>query len=168
VKFPSEDSLSTNAGLIARANPRLHHFTITFIPSNTSISLPLPHPLTLHPSAYLESGTYTLKTDEHGLPVCLSAVERIGQASSWGWHFGFDYGLSAMLGGYLGGGEPCVKRYRIYLRPGVRPTGLMSWVGLVAEQSQAGEELRLLVFMMVLLCLSAWVFFIVGVRREGG
>ncbi|KIM83187.1 hypothetical protein PILCRDRAFT_819402 [Piloderma croceum F 1598] len=168
VKFPSEDSLSTNAGLIARANPRLRHFTITFIPRKASIFLPLPRPLTSHPFAYLESGTYTLMTDEHGLPVCLSAVERIGQASSWGWHFGFDYGLSAILGGYLGGGEPCVKRYRIYLRPGVRSTGLMSWVGLVTEQSRAGEELRLLVLMMVLLCLTAWGFLIVGMGRKGG
>ena len=107
-------------------------------------------------------------TDEHDLPVCLSAVERIGQASSWGRHLGFDYGLSAMLSVYLGSGEPYVKRYRIYLRPGVRPAGLISWVGLVTEQSQAGEELRLLALMVVLLCLTAWGFLIVGVEREVG
>jgi len=55
-------------------------------------------------------------------------------------------------------GRPYVKRYRIYLRPGVRPAGLISWVGLVTEQSQAGEELRLLALMVVLLCLTAWGF----------
>jgi hypothetical protein len=73
-----------------------------------------------------------------------------------------------MLGVYLGGGEPCVKRYRISLRPGVRPTGLMGWVGLVTEQSQAGEELRLLALMMMLLCMTVWGFLIVGMEREVG
>ena len=108
-------------------------------------------------------------TDEHGLPVCLSAVERIGQASSWGWHFGFDFGLSTALWVHLEGGGPRVKRFKIYLRPGGEPTsGVMGWVGLVMERSKAGEELRMLAFMMVLLCLTAWGFRFVGMKAKLG
>jgi len=117
--------------------------------------------------------------DEHGLPVSLSAVERIGQASSWGWGLPpLTLGLSMSVRGLRvyfgggGGGAAGIKRYKIDLRPGRRGLegdgGVMGWVGLVMEGSKAGEELRKLVFLVVLFWLAVWGFLVVGMEKRMG
>lgn len=102
-------------------------------------------------------------TDQHWLPVSLFAVERAGQASSLGSHFGYGPEFSAVYA--LFGGGTDIRRYKVDLRPrsGLKG-GLKGWAGLVMEKSQAGEELRMLAFMALLFWLSVWVFLAVGIE----
>jgi len=190
IRFPGDNSLNNSAIRLALANPRLHHFTITFIPSNNiTIPLPLPYPLVSHPYTYLESGTYTLETDEHGLPVSMGVVERVGLAGSWEFELGLklrDVGfrfVRIMIMGIAGlwvsgsgkwaGSTPdvVVKRYKIDMRPrrcGWRADGgFMGWAWLLLEGSKAGEDLRMLVFLVLLFWTTLWGFFIFGEGRTG-
>jgi hypothetical protein len=154
VKLPTDESLHDSAVQLALVNPRLHYFTITFIPTHTS-QVPIPQPLASHPSSYIESGTYTLTTDEHGLPVSLAAVERRA-AMSWG--------ISRFLWLHIWGGRnpAIIRRYQVNLRPRSSKSGLKGLGPLVMESSVAGEELRMLIGFVVLFCLAMWGFFVVG------
>ena len=69
------------ASRIALSNPRLHHFTISFLPPNVPITRGVP------PPTPLEKGRYELVCDEHGIPTSLLAWERkergVGSWASW-------------------------------------------------------------------------------------
>lgn len=205
VKFPGDASLATNAVLLARTNPRLSAFTITYIPSNTRVpTLSSGSPGGVAHS-YLRSGTFTMVPDEHGLPVCLLAVER--SMSFWGSYWPLGAILELACGPYRG----TLRRYRIDLRPGPAsgrrrcqsnanqnkgqgPSAKASDLGwgwrwrmkegrvcagvrefvaefmeLVRERSAAGEELRMVLFLVVLVVLAVWAFlFVESGRALGG
>ncbi|EGO25734.1 hypothetical protein SERLADRAFT_408008 [Serpula lacrymans var. lacrymans S7.9] len=162
IRFPNEDPLSTCAVHIARAHPRLSTFTITFIPSSLSLPLPPPTPFqplnatsstTPHPPpnhAYIESGTYNLTADQHGLPAVLSCVERRAMI----WHVGLIWGWSWSYS------CPRTRRYTVDLHPGHKRRGLGE---LLLERSTAGEEARVLVVLVSLGSLAVWGFLTFGV-----
>jgi hypothetical protein len=146
VKLPNEESITEGAIRMAKTNPRLRRFTLTFLPCPLrrlpmGFCLPflLPYPHTR------ETGTYILNRDVHGLPINLTARER----RSHRWPFG------------LGISNHSNKR-TLDLRPSGYPDmgkrGLMGLVRLLTEKSVAGEELRMLVFCLSLVCLSIWGF----------
>lgn len=116
--------------------------------------------------------------DDHGLPVSMGVVERVGKGGSWGegigmsFRFGFEAGLGVMssaMGKWASGGSG-VRRYKVDLRPGRRcgplnhggKAGMMEWIGLMMEGSKAGEEMRLFMCLVVLMCMAVWGFLVVG------
>lgn len=96
-------------------------------------------------------------TDEHGLPVSLSVVERKAPRS-----------LPPIL---WKRNRAIIRRYQIDLRPGSpkNSAGGLTGLGLLAmEQSVAGEELRMLLIFVALFCVAIWGFFIVGSEGTKG
>ena len=93
--------------------------------------------------------------DQHGLPLCLYAVERRARVLP---------GLGRLW--VFLGGTPSVHRYRVDLRPGSGKSGLKAWVDLLIERSTAGEELRMLTFLTLLFILAVWGFLVVGIEER--
>ena len=95
VKVPGDEPMHVGASRIALSNPRLHTFTITYLPPSPSTNFPSPPSLTLDPfhpfgqasfgsldSKFygtiepLEIGHYELISDPHGIPMSLLCWER--------------------------------------------------------------------------------------------
>jgi hypothetical protein len=136
VKRPGEGTLSTGAERIARANPWLQTFTLTYLtpPYRTFYSID-----TLLPEVE-QSGTYTLSCDEHGFPKTLIAHERRNVA--------LPCGL---------GTRRSSKKYIKDLRPlGCPGQAKRGFWWLVVENTVAGEEARMILFCFFLLGLAAW------------
>ncbi|KAG6336620.1 hypothetical protein ID866_2459 [Astraeus odoratus] len=151
VRSRQEEPLPLCAALLARSNPQLRTFSITFI----SPALPLPVPLSTEISVnggepsyrYLESGNYVLRTDEHGLPASLVCTERKTSRT-------FPLSLPAVET-LLPLSTPTKKyRYEIDLRPKTK-----KGLGLIFEKSAAGEEIRALMMILSLGGVALWMFF---------
>ena len=165
VRSQQENPLPVCATTIAYTLPRLHAFSITFIPPD----LPLPHYFGSeigrvngdpdHP--YTETGSYIVKTDEHGLPTSVACTEHRSSRSLPSWLGSFP--VPSMIppisfSNSLRKANPNVRKYNYTL-------GLYSGakkrrgLGLVLERSTAGEEMRVLVVLMSLTGLALWGFF---------
>lgn len=155
VRARCEQSLKECAALIARSNPQLRTFSITFI----SPTLPPPIPLSAdisvnggepaHP--YLESGNYVLQTDEYGLPSSVVGTERRALRSLSLPPIGITMPLPTLpLNTYT----TKKYKYRFDLHPKSR-----KGLGAIFEKSVAGEEMRVLVLMLSLGGAALWVFF---------
>ncbi|KAL4243969.1 hypothetical protein ABKN59_010055 [Abortiporus biennis] len=145
VKVPGDEPMHAGAARIALSNPRLQHFTITYLPINTHISrgglTTLPEPI--------EQGKFELICDVHGIPVNLLAYER--RRGGWSSPL-LDIGRSKM------------RHYVYELRPSGHPdVEKKNWGELLVERSPAGEEARLLGFCLWLLLLTVW-----GVGKAAG
>ncbi|KAJ7838679.1 hypothetical protein B0H13DRAFT_2677367 [Mycena leptocephala] len=120
---------------IARANPRLASFTLAFVPPPTHTPpappLPLPFPRTKHASA-----AFTLVSDAHGLPTALRVRERVTTVWPWPWAWVWGRGATS------------------HVRTRRRVAGLRGVLGILAESSPAGEEMRLFVFCSLLICFA--------------
>ncbi|KAI6169332.1 hypothetical protein EDD17DRAFT_1464528 [Pisolithus thermaeus] len=155
VRARNEQSLRECAAVVARSNPQLRTFCITFI----SPSLPLPIPLNAdisvnggepgHP--YLESGNYVLQTDEYGLPSSVVGTERRRLHSCSLPPFGITMPLPTLPPKTY---TTKKYRYRFDLHPKSK-----KGLGLIFEKSVAGEEMRVLVLMLSLGGAALWVFF---------
>ncbi|KAJ7163560.1 hypothetical protein C8R43DRAFT_919210 [Mycena crocata] len=133
-------SLAAAGARIARSNPRLRDFTLTFVPSSYPHALPRK-PFSPFPRTKKASAAFELVCDAHGLPELLRVREN--NTTLWPW------GLGATRR---------VKRYTIDLRPpsapGRRGTGLGGVAGILLESSAAGEEMRMFVFCSLLVCFA--------------
>jgi len=143
VKYPGDESLSTAATRIAVTNPRLEKFSLTFLPAVYPVPFTIPFiPIPLRAR---DSGTFSLTTDNHGLPVMLRAHER----HRLFWPLGLGQSVSS-------------RRYESDLRPAGSPSrrksGKALLKSLVTENTAAGEELRMILFCMFLLGLAVWGF----------
>lgn len=95
VKVPGDEPMHVGASRIALSNPRLHTFTITYLPPTPSTPFSSPPSFTLdpfHPFSQasfgsldskfygtiepLEIGHYELVSDPHGIPMSLLCWER--------------------------------------------------------------------------------------------
>ncbi|EIW83192.1 hypothetical protein CONPUDRAFT_89162 [Coniophora puteana RWD-64-598 SS2] len=157
VRHNYEEPLLTCAINIARSNPRLSYININFIPPCVTLPLPLPTsfthspPETHLPPDFVESGSYTLSTDEHGLPTALACVERRATLPL----LGIDVsrtGWLAQVGGRILA-APRTRRFTVDLQPKKPWRGYGS---LLVERSAAGEEVRLLTVLVSLASLSVW------------
>lgn len=129
VPLAGEESLSTTAADIAKSNPRLESFRIHCLRNE------LPNVHALFPWSNLSHiGEYHVNVDSHGLPLRLSAREK--RTWLWGYH-------------------QSVKRYTYDLRPGHDKHARLP---LIFEKSPAGDEIRLLLFLAILLLVSVWGF----------
>lgn len=155
IKYPGDEPLSAGAARIARCNPRLTRFSLTFLPpsqpsslfpSLLNINLSLPTPSSFLPFPLPSSratGTFALTCDHHGLPLSLSGAEH--EKREWPW------GLGVSLS---------TRRWTRDLRVGRRREG--AWWRLVVERSAAGDEMRVMVFCGVLVSLALWGFLVGG------
>ncbi|KAF6763183.1 hypothetical protein DFP72DRAFT_1000569 [Ephemerocybe angulata] len=158
VRYPGDETLSAGAAFIARSNPRLRRFSLTFIPPVYPVSLPfslsfLARPLNLLlPLPDRASGSFELRCDEHGLPLNIAGREHSKMVWPWGL------------------GTSCkTRRYVRDLRPpglaSVRRGGVRGFVDLVCERSSAGEEVRMILFCAMLVCFAVWGFVVTGRSR---
>ncbi|KNZ80279.1 hypothetical protein J132_06705 [Termitomyces sp. J132] len=147
VKYPGDEPLSAGAARIAKANPRLTKFELTFIPPTYPLSLPfsLPHPP--FPLSARSTGSFELTTDRHGLPLTLLGFEHSRLVWPWG------LGVSSSSCRY-------VSDLRPLSAPGRRKTGWRGMLGLLVECSFAGEEMRMIVFCGLLVSLAIWGFLV--------
>jgi len=150
VRYPGDETLSSGAARIARSNPRLRNFKLTFIPQALQVPLPfaVPYQAMLLALAYPSkcTGAYELTCDEHGLPLSLRGVERF----SYQWPCS---GTSTRTRNFTKDLRP--KGY--YVHGEKRRKSLMS---LAFERSAAGEEMRLMLFCTFLVLLAScgiWV-----------
>ncbi|KAF9010720.1 hypothetical protein BDQ17DRAFT_1322512 [Cyathus striatus] len=153
VKYPGDENLATGATRIATANPRLHKFGLTFIPPVYPVPLPFSLPYRPFPFPARASGSFELSCDQHGHPMSLSALEHNRTV----WPLGL--GVSSSTKKY-------VQDLRPLSSPGRRKKGLRGVLGLLFEQSAAGEEMRMIVFCTLLVCLAIWGFIASGSRRS--
>jgi hypothetical protein len=130
---------------IARANPRLRNFTLTFLPSPRPLRIGFPIPFLSPYPLTRETGSYTINCDTHSLPISLTAYERRSQR----WPLGLGTSCSS---------SKCDWDLRPAGYPGTGKHGLSGLATLLMEKSTAGEELRMLVFCFSLVCLSIWGF----------
>ncbi|TFK25240.1 hypothetical protein FA15DRAFT_756029 [Coprinopsis marcescibilis] len=151
VRYPGDETLSTGAACIAKSNPRLRRFSLTFIPPVYPVPLPFSiayrsFPFSLPSRA---SGNFELVCDEHGLPITITALEHSKMVWPWG------LGVSQRT-----------RKYVKDLRPpgfsSTRKEGMMGVLGLFMEKSAAGEEIRMMLFCSLLLCLALWGFVMSG------
>jgi Leucine Rich Repeat len=145
VKYPGDETLSAGAARIARTNPRLEKFTLTFLPPSHPLPLPYSIPLFPFPLPSRATGIFKLTCDEHGLPVSLAGLEHRRVI----WPFGL--GVTSRRKKYVSDLRP-----RGY--PGRRKRGLDSVTSLLLERSVAGEEMRMILFCGLLVCLAMWGF----------
>ncbi|KAF5348690.1 hypothetical protein D9758_006866 [Tetrapyrgos nigripes] len=140
VKYPGDENLTTGAAKIALTNPHLEGFSLTFLPPSYPLSLPFSFSFLPFPLLTKDMGRFTLTCDNHGLPLSLRAFER--RRLIWPLGLGYSYRT---------------KRYISDLRPVGSPhrnkPGLLS---LLSENSSAGEEIRMLLFCGLLVCLAFW------------
>lgn len=147
VKPPGEIPPGPAARALVHANPRLEKLSITYL--QRGAALPLPEPVLAFPVGnYDAHGAYHVQKDEHGHPLTLFAVERTRRL--------FPRLLLALRISPTG----AVRRYTADLRPGAK-AGRWGW-RMLMERSKAGEEVRMLGCLGVLLGLSVWGFFVVG------
>ncbi|KAL1695456.1 hypothetical protein GGG16DRAFT_109124 [Schizophyllum commune] len=139
VKTPGDD-LARSAAQIARVNPRLEHFTLTFLPPVKRGFLSVFPALSVDIPASA-TGRFTLVTDTHGLPLSLAAHEQQCVA----WPMGLGVSSSS-------------RKYVSDLRPVGTPGREEGLVGLLTERSAAGEEVRMILFCTVLVCLAGYGF----------
>jgi len=149
VKYPGDENISSGAVRIARSNPRLQCFTLTFVPPVYHV-VPLPFPMLFSCLFPLKStGSFEITCDEYGLPFSLAGTEQV----NFRWPFGW-------------GVFTRTNRYTQDLRPpsypGRRKKGLRGLVGLVVERSAAGEEMRMILFCAFLAFLAA-----IGISANG-
>lgn len=149
VKYPGDESLSAGAVRIAKNNPRLSQFVLTFISPTYPLPLPFALPFfgLLLPFVSHASGSFKLATDYHGLPLSLAAQEQ----SRIIWPWGFGSSLRS-------------KKYISDLRPLSSParqkSGMRGVLSLVCERSSAGEEIRMIIFCALLVSLAVWGFIV--------
>ncbi|OAX37349.1 hypothetical protein K503DRAFT_719896 [Rhizopogon vinicolor AM-OR11-026] len=157
----NEDSLRDCASQIAHANPRLHLFTLIFIPA----WLPLSH-TPVNFGFYDESGNYVIRTDEHGHPHSLSCTER-RPALRLPFRFPsipIPLAVPRLSFSPFTSRPPFLlkemnmktQHFLLDLRPGKRKRG---GLGLVLERSAAGEEARMMTVLVALSGLALWSFF---------
>ncbi|KAG6861904.1 hypothetical protein C0995_009854 [Termitomyces sp. Mi166 len=153
VKYPGDEPLSAGAARIAKANPRLTKFKLTFIPPAYPLSLPfsLPHPP--FPLPACSTGSFELTTDRHGLPLALLGFEHFRLVWPWGL-------------GVFSSSRRYVSDLRPLSAPGRRKTGWRGVFGLLTERSPAGEEMRIIVFCGLLVSLAIWGFFLHRMRAD--
>ncbi|TFK44191.1 hypothetical protein BDQ12DRAFT_620074 [Crucibulum laeve] len=145
VKYPGDETLATGATRIARSNPRLNKFSLTFIPPVHPVPLPFAIPYRPFSFPARASGCFELSCDQHGLPLSLHAMEHNRLVWPWG------LGVSSTTKKY-------VQDLRPLGAPGRRKTGLRGVLNLLFERSSAGEEMRMIVFCTLLVCLAMWGF----------
>ena len=149
VRCPGDETLSSGAARIARSNPRLRDFKLTFLSQALHVPFPfaIPYRAILLALAYpsKSTGSYQLTCDKHDLPLSLHGVEQYSY--QWPW------GLGTLTR---------IKTVALNLQPknynhcGKRCKSLMS---LVFERSVAGEEMRLILFcgfLVWLACCGIW------------
>ncbi|KAF8904968.1 hypothetical protein CPB85DRAFT_1316043 [Mucidula mucida] len=145
VRYPGDDTLSIGAERIAMTNPRLHSFTLTFLPLPYPLHLPFSFPLLLFTSHSTAHGSFHLTCDKHGLPRSLRARER--RRFAWPWGLGYS---------------TRTRQYVSDLRPagfpGKQKSGLKGLRDLITENSSAGEEMRMFLFCGFLVWLALWGF----------
>uniref|UniRef100_D8Q8T5 Expressed protein n=2 Tax=Schizophyllum commune (strain H4-8 / FGSC 9210) TaxID=578458 RepID=D8Q8T5_SCHCM len=139
VKTPGDD-LARSAAQIARVNPRLEHFTLTFLPPVKRGFLSIFPALSVDIPASA-TGRFTLVTDTHGLPLSLAAHEQQCVA----WPMGLGVSSSS-------------RKYVSDLRPVGTPGKKEGLMTLLTEKSAAGEEVRMILFCTVLVCLAGYGF----------
>ncbi|KDR74977.1 hypothetical protein GALMADRAFT_98043 [Galerina marginata CBS 339.88] len=152
VKYPGDETLASGATRIAKSNPRLQKFSLTFIPPVYPV--PLPFSITYRPFPFSfparATGFFEVSCDHHGLPLSLSAVEH----STFVWPWGM--GVSSRS-----------RKYWRDLRPvgylSRRKTGFRGFLHLMVERSSAGEEMRMILFCAFLGFLAGC-----GVALNGG
>ncbi|KAJ7079081.1 hypothetical protein B0H15DRAFT_520463 [Mycena belliarum] len=132
---------------IARANPRLRSFKLTFVPPSHPQALPR-RPFFPFPRTQKASATFTLVCDAHGLPAALRVRETA--STVWPWSF-----------------RPArhTECYTLDLRPPGAPgrmrPGFSGILDILFESSAAGEEMRMFVFCSFLVCFAG-VFVVKG------
>jgi hypothetical protein len=147
VKYPGDESLSAGATRIAKNNPRLTNFSLTFISPSYPLPLPFALPFFGLPLPFISraSGSFKLTTDHHGLPLSLACHEQ----SRLIWPWGLGVSLRS-------------KKYTSDLRPLSSParqkSGMQAILSLVCERSSAGEEIRMIIFCALLVSLAVWGF----------
>jgi len=183
VKVPGDESMADGAVRIARSNPGLRQFSIRYIPRNY-YDQPAPHlPRATDQLASifefrtcLEVGKFELTCDRHGLPVTLYGREWKERLRLDGWTsrasslISLPIELTSRVGsgirslsGFNGVNRftRLVKRYQRDMRPpghpGVRKLGFAE---LLVDRGSAGRELRMLVFSMALVVISAGAIFV--------
>lgn len=156
VQFPGEEPMHAGAARIALANPRLTQFFLSYIPPHTP-ALPIPRPL--------ETGSFELICDIHGIPINLFVSEwRVTLAGGGGggmiWRGMVSLAMILGIGvgtGWRAGPTGWTRRWKCELRPSGHPDVPRSGLDqLIVERSPAGEEARLLLLCMCLLILAAW------------
>lgn len=152
IKYTGE-SLSAGAEHIAKTNPRLERFSLTLLPPTYPLPLPFAIPLFPFSLRTRDTGFFMLTCDHHGLPLTLRAFER--RRLIW------PLGLGSTLR---------MRRYVRDLRPAGSPArrkaGFKAMLSLLNDGSTAGEEMRLLLFCVFLVCLAFWGF-LSNARRHG-
>jgi len=154
VRYPGDETLASGAACIAKSNPRLHRFSLTFIPPVYPVSLPFSfgflRPILMAPDR--ATGSFELRCDEHGLPMNIAALEQ--SKVVWPWGMGVTFRT---------------RKYVRDLRPPSiacgRKTGWRGFLGLVLEKSSAGEEVRMMLFCAMLVCFALWGFVVTGRSR---
>lgn len=143
VRYPGDETLAAGAARIARSNPHLGRFSLTFIPPVYPVPLPFALPYRPFPLPFpaRATGVFEVTLDEHGLPLSLAAVEH----SRVVWPLGL--GVSRRRRKYL-------KDLRPLGDPRRRKTGLKGILALVVEQSAAGDEMRMILFCAFLALLA--------------
>lgn len=166
VRSQHEDSLPSCAATIAHALPRLHAFSITFVPPDFPLPLYFGSEIGRtsgdpgHP--YTATGNYVLKTDEHGLPTSVACTEHRSSRSLLSSLEPFLVPLVAPSISFSSlsreGNPKKIKRYNytLDLHPRAKK---QCGLGLLFERSAAGEEMRVLVVLMSLTGLALWRFF---------
>ncbi|KAG5650890.1 hypothetical protein H0H81_010651 [Sphagnurus paluster] len=146
VKYPGDETLSSGAARIAKANPRLTKFSLTFIPPTYPFSLPFSVPFLPIPFPARATGSFELTCDRHGLPLTLLGFEHFRFV--WPWGLGVTKSTRRL-----------VCDLRPLSAPGRRrKTGWHAVLGLMLERSPAGEEMRMIVFCGLLVSLAVWGF----------
>lgn len=132
VKVYGDEPMQTGAMRIALSNPRLTHFSISYITPDAHCNrrcMAYPPPV--------EEGHYRLVCDGHGIPVSLLVRE------SW-----------RRFGGF---GKRVTRRSVCELRPSGHPDAVRNgWPDVLFERSPAGEEARVLMLVAWLFGLTAW------------
>ncbi|PPQ71282.1 hypothetical protein CVT24_012336 [Panaeolus cyanescens] len=146
VKYPGDETLAEGATRIASSNPRLHTFSLTFIPPVYPVPLPFALPYRpffgFLPFPSCASGLFEVSCDTHGLPLSLKAVEH--SKFVWPWKLG----VSTHTWRYVKDLRPAGYLAR-------QKTGLRALGSLLFEKSSAGEEIRMLLFCTFLAVLAA-------------
>lgn len=142
MKYPGDESLSSGAARIARINPRLEKFSLTFLPPCRPLPLPYAFPVLPFPLPAEATGVFELTCDRHGLPVSLACSEH----RQFFWPFGL--GVTSRRHKYVSNLTP----------PGSRSHGFRSVISLILERSAAGEEMRVVLFCALLVLLAMWGF----------
>ncbi|KIY53096.1 hypothetical protein FISHEDRAFT_33823 [Fistulina hepatica ATCC 64428] len=129
--------LVTGAACIARNNPQLHKFEISFLDNGAAGDVPDDDfPFIRYPLNSRISGLFEISKDEHGLPSYLHVTEHTRR-----WICNQRY---------------ATRRYRLDLRPSAGSPGPLD---LLLERSAAGEEIRMIAFcvILVVLALYGWI-----------